>query len=115
MSDDEAARQYALLSEGKPASGKFDSQVYAFYFRLTELYPEVDMVSEGDLDACPWACAIDMSGSHAIMAIRPENAERLIPELLALAERHELVCFDPQACKVHLPPHLRARQGGAAG
>ena len=114
MSDDEAARQYSLLSDGKASPGKFDSQVYAFYFHLTELYPEIDMVPESELDNCPWACAIEMAGGHVIMAITPEEAERLVPDLLTLADQHDLVCFDPQAGKVHLPPHLRAREASAA-
>ncbi len=46
MSDDEAARQYSLLSDGKSASRKFDSQVYAFYYQVTALHPEIDMVPE---------------------------------------------------------------------
>ncbi len=115
ISDDEARRQYSLLSDGKSAPGKFDSQVYAFYSRLTERYPEIDMIAESDIDTSPWACAIEMSGGHVIMAIRSEEAEGLVPDLLRLAGQHELVCFDPQAGKVHLPPHLRARQAGTAG
>ena len=114
ISDDEAAQQYALLGDANSALRQFDSQVYAFYYQLRELYPEIDMVPESDLGTCPWACAIEMSGGYVIMAIRPEQAERFVPELLALAEQHELVCFDPQAGKVHLPPHLRARQAGNA-
>jgi hypothetical protein len=110
ISDDEAAVRYRALSDGKSTSPEFDSQVYAFYFRLTDLYPEIDMVPEAELDTCPWDCAIDMSGGHVIMAIRAERVERLLPEVLALAEQHGLVCFDPQAGRAHLPPDLRARR-----
>ena len=115
ISDDEAAGEYRVLSEGKSAPAGFDNQVYAFYSRLTDLYPEIDLLPEAELDASPWACAIDMSGSHVIMAILPEKTESVVPKVLALAEQHELVCFDPHAGKVYLPPHLRARQSGAAG
>ena len=38
----------------------------------------------------------------------------LVPQLLTLAEETGLVCFDPQAGQVYLPPHLAAKQGGAA-
>lgn len=114
ISDDEAARQYLALSDGTPAFPEFDPRVYAFYIRVTGLYPEIDMVPESDLDTCPWACAIDMSGGHVIMAIEPEKSERLVPVLLALAEQHDLVCFDPQNHIVHLPRHLRAQRAGTA-
>lgn len=112
ISDEEAARQYLVLSDGKSASPEFDPQVYAFYTHLTGLYPEIDMVPESESDTCPWACSIDMSGGHVIMAIEPEKSERLVPVLLQLAERHDLVCFDPQNHKVHLPPYLRAQRAG---
>ena len=114
ISDDEAAGQYLVLSEGKSAPPGFNAQVYAFYSRLTDLYPEIDLIPENELDACPWACAIDMSDSHVIMAIQPEKSEKVVPLVLALAEQHELVCFDPQAGKVYLPPHMRAQQAGPA-
>ena len=114
VSDDEARRQYSLLGAATSPFREFDSLVYAFYFRLTELYPEIDMVPESDIDASPWACAMDMSGGYVIMAIRPEEAEAFVPDGLTLADQHELVCFDPQAGKVHLPPHLRAREASAA-
>jgi hypothetical protein len=44
------------------------------------------------------------------MAIVPEQSEKVIPQVLALAEENGLVCFDPQAGQVYLPPHLAAKQ-----
>ena len=114
ISDDEAAAHYLALSNEKSVEPGFDAQVYAFYCRLTGLYPEVEMVPEDELGACPWACGIEIPGDHVIMAIQPEKSERAIPQVMVLAEQHELVCFDPQARKVYLPPHLRAMQAGAA-
>ena len=111
ISDEAAARRYRALSDGKERP-EFDAQVYAFYTGMTGLYPEIDMVAESEMDGCPWACAIDMGGGHVIMAIQPERSERFLPVLLALAAQHDLVCFDPQAGKVHLPPYLRARRAG---
>ena len=66
------------------------------------------MVPEDELDACPWASGLDLSGDHIIMAIQPEKSEKVMPQLLTLAEQLELVCFDPQASKVYLPQRLRA-------
>ncbi len=114
ISDEQAAALYRVLSDGVSASSGFDARVYAFYASLTDTYPEVDLVSENRLDSCPWACAIEFSGVHAILAIRPEQAGRVVPAILALAEQHGLTCFDPQAGRVSLPPDLRARQAGGA-
>jgi hypothetical protein len=114
ISDNEAAARYAALNAEKSVEPGFDPHVYAFYCRLTSLYPEVEMVPEDELGSCPWACGIDIAGDHVIMAIRPGLSETVVPQVLALAAQDELVCFDPQAGKVHLPPHLKATKAAAA-
>lgn len=114
ISDDEAAGLYAMLSEGKWTPAGFNAQVYAFYSRLIGYYPEIDLVPEYELEGCPWACALDVSGGHVLMAIQPDRTAKVVPLVLALAEQHGLVCFDPQAGKVHLPPRLQARRAGGA-
>jgi hypothetical protein len=112
ISDEEAAARYLVLSSEKRVEPEFDAQVYTFYCRLTRLYPEIEMVAEDDLSSCPWACGLDFRGDHVIMAIQPEQSEKVIPQILALAAQEELVCFDPQSGEVHLPPNLTARQNG---
>ena len=94
ISDDEAAARYRRLSGQKSGEPEFDAQVYAFYCRLTRLYPEVEMVPENELASCPWACSLDVGSDHVIMAIQPEQSDRVAPQILALAAQHELVCFD---------------------
>jgi hypothetical protein len=113
ISDEEAAHQYRLLREVGSES-RFDAEVYAFYSRLIGLYPEIDTLPEEELDDSPWASSMEVSDSHVIMAIVPEQSEKVIPRVLALAEENGLVCFDPQASRVYLPPHLVAKQGGDA-
>jgi hypothetical protein len=93
---------------------RFDDQVYAFYSRLISLYPEVETLPEDELDDSPWACSMEVSGSHVIMAILPEQSEKVVSQVLALAEDNGVVCFNPQAGKVYLPPHLAAKQGNPA-
>ena len=110
LSDDEAAGLYFRLIDGKWTPPGFDAEVYAFYSRLTGCYPEIDLVPENELDSCPWACAIELSGAHVILAIQPDQSESMLPLVLSLAEEHGLVCFDPQSAKVHLPLRLKARR-----
>ena len=114
ISDDEAAARYLAMSEGKPAEPEFDASVYNFYCRLTSLYPEVEMLPDDELDACPWACGIDFGSDHVIMAIQPEKAPKIIGQIVTIAAQYELVCFDPQAGKVYLPPRFEAKQTGVA-
>jgi hypothetical protein len=98
------------LSEGENTTAEFSDQVYAFYSQLILCYPEIDLVPENELEACPWASAIDMSGTHVIMAIRSHKSAQVVPVVMALAEQHDLICFDPQAGKVYLPSRF-----GSAG
>jgi hypothetical protein len=113
ISDDEAAAQYRALSVEKSVEPEFDAQVYAFYCHLTSLYPEVEMVPEDELASCPWASGLDVASDHVIMAIQPEQSDKVAPQILALAAQDQLVCFDPQAGKVHLPPNLKAAKANA--
>ena len=113
ISSEEAAHQYQLLKD-LGSERRFDDKVYAFYSRLSSLYPEVETLSEEELDDSPWASSMEVSGSHVIMAIAPKQSEKVFPQVLALAEENGLVCFDPQAGKVYLPPHLVAKQSDAA-
>jgi hypothetical protein len=112
ISSEEAA-QYRLLKD-LGSERRFNDEVYAFYSRLISLYPEVETLSEEELENSPWASSMEVSGSHVIMAIVPEQSEKVVPQVLALAEENGLVCFDPQAGKVYLPPHLAAKQSDAA-
>ena len=111
ISNEEAAHQYQLFKD-VGSERRFDDKVYAFYSRLISLYPEIDTLSEEELGNSPWAGSMEVSDSHVIMGIVPEKSEKVVPQILALAEENGLVCFDPQAGQVYLPPHLAARQGG---
>jgi hypothetical protein len=113
ISSEEAAHQYQLLKD-LGSERRFDDKVYAFYSRLSSLYPEVETLSEEELDDSPWASSMEVSGSHVIMAIVPKQSEKVFPLVLALAEENGLVCFDPQAGKVYLPPHLAAKERDTA-
>ena len=113
ISSEEAAHQYQLLKD-LGSERRFNDQVYAFYSRLISLYPEVETLSEEELDDSPWACSIEVSGSHVIVAIMQEQSEKVVPQVLALAEENGLVCFDAQAGKVYLPPHLAAKERDTA-
>jgi hypothetical protein len=113
ISDDEAAARYRALSDEKSVEPEFDDQVYTFYSRLTSKYPEIEMVPEDELDACPWASGLDVAGDHVIMAIQLEQAPKIIGHIVALAAQLDLVYFDPQADKVYLPPRLEKKRAAS--
>ncbi len=111
ISDEEAGRQYLALTQGDSPLPTFDQQVYLFYTNLTGLYPENDLLPEAELNASPWASALDVGGGYVIMAIRPEKAVEIGSVVLTLTERYGLVCFDPQGGKVYIPNRLRVTPG----
>jgi hypothetical protein len=115
ISDDEAAARYLALSDEKSVEPEFDASVYNFYCGLVSLFPEVETVPEDELDSCPWACGIDIAADHVIMAIQIAQAQKIIGQIVSLAAKYELICFDPQAGKVYLPPRFETkRTPGAA-
>lgn len=114
ISDDEAAARYRELNDEKSVEPEFDEHVYAFYSRLTSLYPEPEMVPDHELYACPWASGIDIAADHVILALQLEQAPKIIGQIVSLAAQHELVCFDPQGGKVYLPPRLETKPANLA-
>ena len=114
ISDDDAAARYRELSDEKSVEPEFDASVYNFYCSLISLFPEVETVPEDELDSCPWACGIDIASDHVIMAIHLEHAPKIIAQIVLLAAKYELVCFDPQAGKVYLPPRLEPKHAPVA-
>ena len=106
ISAQDAAKRYAALAEGQDVPSGFQEAVYAFCSELTRHYPSIDMVLEEELDSCPWACALEVTDYHVIMALLPDKYPTILPLVLQLADQHGLVCFDPQNAKVHLPSRL---------
>ena len=97
-----------LLDQDSVPLGE-EADVYAFYNELCSRYPENEMLTDEDVDDSPWSCAHDRSGMHVLMTVRPEMAAETIPVILELAQRHGLVCFDPQSKMVFLPSNLETR------
>jgi hypothetical protein len=113
ISDKDAAKQYAALLEGKHVSQSWDAAVYRFLTQLTELYPDIESLPEDEADDSPWACSLEVSGAHVIMALRLDRYSSVFPAIMQLASHHGLVCFDPQNVKVHLPEDLKPNRVAA--
>jgi hypothetical protein len=106
VSGKEAAELYIKLFEQQKIPIEQHIDVYAFCNELDARYPEIDMVAEEALDACPWSCTHDRSGAHVIVSMLDEKNAEVMPLILELAEKYGLVCFDPQTNQLRLPSHL---------
>jgi hypothetical protein len=109
LTDEDAGDLYVKLCEETWIPIEENAAVDAFYADLTSRYPEIDAISEEELENCPWSCAHDRSGLHVLMAITWSRCAEIAPVVLNLAATHGLVCYDPQESKVHLPSHLKPR------
>ncbi|MGW3287357.1 hypothetical protein ACWDR3_22240 [Streptomyces sp. NPDC001002] len=110
-----AAETYKSLCDGgtSAASAVANDAVTAFYRALIADFPELtdSAADTPQTEASPWTAALDVSDAHVIMPISWGRTDTTAPAVLALAGRHGLVCFDPQAEVLHLPPALRATEG----
>ncbi|MDH6217277.1 hypothetical protein [Streptomyces pseudovenezuelae] len=110
-----AAEKYkSLCDSSTSAAGVVVSDaVTAFHRALVVDFPELsDSAADSPrVEASPWTSGLDVSDAHVIMPISWGRADEIAPAVLALAGRHGLVCFDPQAEVLHLPPALREANG----
>jgi hypothetical protein len=108
ISPKKAAQQYALFATQLP-SGRFNEGVYRFYCELTRHYPELEMMTDEEMESSPWACALEVAEDHVIMALLEEWCAGAFPLILNLAGGHGLICYDPQTAKVHAPAPRRLK------
>jgi hypothetical protein len=95
-------KEYIIESLVKPSDS-----VARFISELTARYPQPDDLSGDEFDTCPWSCAFDFSECYCIMNIGWPFVDDIVPYVIELALRHNLVCYDPQNEFVHLPSQLR--------
>jgi hypothetical protein len=103
---------YSRLCEGTLAPNGESAAIGSFYDELTRRWPEIDSVPEeriGDLEYCPWSCSIERSGMHVIVNCVWPKADAVAIYVYELAAKHELVLYDPQADKIHLPKSAKKR------
>jgi hypothetical protein len=113
LTDKEAADVYLRLCEDWPYLDGENSAVAAFYEELTEHWPEIDTIPEekiGEMEYCPWSCALDHSGMAVVMPCVWPMAEKVATFVQGLASKHRLVLFDPQSSRVYLPEQLIAKK-----
>ena len=108
LSVEEAADMYNMLFERELRPTEQFPNVYAFYNELTSRYPDIADLSEDDIELSPWSCSHERSGAHVLVGLMADKAAQVAAEVLELAQKHGLVCFDPKNQVVHLPNYLQA-------
>jgi hypothetical protein len=115
ISTSAAAEKYERLCDSDLSGARVvaSEAVNAFWHALIVEFPELPVAWEDpqQVEASPWAVGLDVSEAHVILPMSWSQAGETAPKVLALADHHGLVCFDPQAEVFHLPPALRGTEG----
>jgi hypothetical protein len=100
-----AAETYQRLCAGEPAAVRPGGVVSGFYAALVAEFPEAADAGGG---SSPWSAGLDVGDGWVVMAMQWGRVAEVAPRVIELAARSGLVCFDPQAGVVHVPPALRS-------
>ena len=106
---EEADRTYESLCEREQGVVPADARVVAFHRELTARYPSLSSLPWDELESSPWSGDPAVVGDAVLLTIGYSAAGTVAPFARELAERHELVLYDPQARTVYSPPGLRRR------
>ena len=96
---EDAEKLYKNLCEGDTSLIGPTQRIQEFYEELTDKHPEIDAVSEDEidnLDLCPWNSAFDKSEGHIIMSCVFSKAEYVKNLIQELAKKYELSFYEPQ-------------------
>jgi len=115
LSADEAYQTYAAPDEepspltSHPQGGE---NVSAFFEDLSQTYPDLDAVPEEEVDNSPWTVGFWLDvlphpRPYHVLFIAWDRVDEVAPFVKRLAQKHNLVCYDPQEHSVTLPEELR--------
>jgi len=96
---EDAEKLYTKLCEGNTSLIGPTQRIQEFYEELTAKHPEIDGLSEyeiDNLDLCPWSIAFDKSEGHIIMSCVLSKAEYVNVLIKELAKKYEVSFYDPQ-------------------
>ena len=96
---EDAEKLYKNLCEGNTSLIGPTQRIQEFYEELTNKHPEIDDVSEDEidnLDLCPWSIAFDKSEGHIIMSCVFNSADYINVLIQELAKKYEISFYEPQ-------------------
>jgi hypothetical protein len=106
MTAEQAERVYHQLAEGRTGIAEPDDRVQAFHQELTTRFPDLEDLSEEEIEASPWSMSPELTPTCVITTIMWPRAQELTAFMIDLAGRHGLICYDPQERHVHNPTEI---------
>ncbi|MFY0676065.1 MAG: hypothetical protein JXR18_02155 [Neptuniibacter sp.] len=100
---------------GEYVSWSSSASLEIFISKLEKKYPDLDSLSEEQVDSSPWACGFSKGTGFIIVSMSFSRAAEVGNYIWALLEENELIVFDPQADKAYignseLPETLEAKK-----
>jgi hypothetical protein len=100
---DQAERICERLDEGDQVATEPSPRLLEFAGELMARYPRLEDLDHAVIEDSPWRVSPDVSSERVILCMGFSKAAEISREVLELASRHGLVCYDPQAGEVHHP------------
>lgn len=118
LTDDDALERYSAVRGVKDLDRCIepDPHIAAFLAELTDRYPRPGTLPQAEQEDSPWCADFNDSGGDTLLAMGGSHCADAVEYILDLAERHEIVCFDPETRSILAAPpgiHLETPQGGA--
>lgn len=86
-----------------------DDRVGAFHAEICRVHPPLEELVDGE---SPWSMSpFLVPDNYVALCMGYSHAPKAALTIIETAERHGLVCFDPQAVHVHNPPEIVDRDG----
>lgn len=103
---EQALQVYLQLCENNDTAVKPHPNIALFLQEVTQHYPQIDDYPEEKLEECPWSIQWDVTSGSVIFCMTWPAGRKLASLFIQMAQKHDLVCYNPQQREVYLPPFL---------
>jgi hypothetical protein len=110
ISAEDAGEIYRRLCDGDYEVLRLSESIDRFYQELTSRYPNMEELSDEEIDESPWSVSPDVSDGAVMVSIRWSRADDMSDFIKELSTKHGLACYDPQEDVIHLPTTLVRRR-----
>ena len=98
----EVRTAYLSCNEGKEVAWPNTSDFSSFILLLKQKYPNLNSLSDDQVDESPWSSGFIEGHGYIIVSIAFSRASEVGNFIWSLLENHKLIVFDPQVDKAYL-------------
>jgi hypothetical protein len=94
--NEEVAAYYVTCCEGEVLDASADRALECAFAEISECYPDLDALSDDQVDDSPWSCGFEKGPRHLFMYMRWSRSEDMSEFISQVAGKHDVILFDPQ-------------------